>query len=47
VSIRSAASKTVIREPRGGEDVWPETTRMVLFGAGLSYVGLRLVKRKA
>lgn len=46
-SIRSAAYKTDIREPRGGEDVWPETTRMALFGAGLGYVGLRLVKRKA
>jgi hypothetical protein len=46
-SIQSAAYKTVIREARGGEDAWPETTRMALFGAGLSYVGLRLVRRKA
>jgi hypothetical protein len=46
-SVRSPAYKTVIRERRSGEDVWPATARMALFGAGLSYVGLRLVKRKA
>jgi SAM-dependent methyltransferase len=45
-STPSSADKPVVRERRDREERWRETVPMALFGAGLSYVGSRLRKRK-
>ena len=46
-SMPSSAHKPVVCERRDSEERWRETAPMALFGAGLSYVGFRLRKRKA
>ena len=43
----SSVRDTVVREGSDGESPSTETTQMALFGGGLSYVGLRLRKRRA
>jgi hypothetical protein len=45
---RSPSAHTAAgRQNPDGEGVWSEIAQMALFGAGLSYLGLRLGKRKA
>jgi len=43
----SSVHETVVREGSDGDGRSTETTQMALFGGGLSYVGLRLRKRRA
>jgi hypothetical protein len=43
----SPSPSTSLPEGHDRERVWTETAQMALFGVGLSYLGVRLGKRRA
>jgi hypothetical protein len=45
--MSSSAHNAAARENPAGEAVWSEIAQMAVFGAGLSYLSVRLGKRKA
>jgi len=45
--VPSSVRETAVRDGSDGEGLSTETAQMALFGAGLSYLGLRLRKRAA